>query len=268
MTSASPQRVSIMTRSRTIVFGLIPIIIILAIWEFSWQLGWYRSLSLPPPSAISDAFWARIADLTLLTELGTTLWRMLIGYLGASALGIAVGVAMGAFGVVNRLLGPLTELLRPIPVSALIPVAILFFGIHSEMKIAMVVYAALWPVLINTYTGVREVDPVLIDTARTFRVSSWSRLLRIQLPAAAPFIAAGMRISLAIAFVVTVVAEMIAGGDGIGSFILQKQRSFQVPDMYAAIVALAIVGYLLNASFVALERRVVFWGSAAHIEAN
>lgn len=242
--------------------GVLLVVALLVLWELSWQLDVYRATSLPPISRILVALWAETRELTLPRELGMTLWRLLAGFGLASLIGVVVGVAMGASKLVDSLLEPLTELLRPIPVSALVPVAILFFGIHSEMKIAMITYAALWPVLVNTYSGVREIEPVLVDTARTFREPRLRRLTRIQLPAAAPYIAAGMRISLAISLVVAVVAEMIAGGDGIGSYLLSRQRAFQVAEMYAAIVTLAVLGYLLNAAFVRLEQRIVFWSPA------
>lgn len=243
--------------------GVLLVLALLVVWELSWQLGWYRALSLPPVSDIAVALWSEVTGGALPREIGTTLWRLLVGFSIATVLGVVIGIAMGASRRIDLLLEPLTELLRPIPVSALVPVAILFFGIHSEMKLALIIYAALWPILINTYVGIRTVDPVLVDTARTFRVAPARRLLGIQLPAAAPFIAAGMRISLAVSLVVAVVAEMIAGGDGVGSYLLARQRSFRVAEMYGAIVSLALVGYSLNAIFVRLERRVVFWSPGA-----
>ncbi len=132
---------------------------------------------------------------------------------------------MGSIALVYRLLEPLTEFIRPIPAAAYIPVAILFLGIGNEMKIFVVFLACLFPILLNTYGGVRGVDPVLIDTGRTFGVSRFKALCQIVFPAALPSILTGMRISLGIALIVVVVAEMIAGNSGIGYYILDMQRS-------------------------------------------
>lgn len=242
--------------------GVALLIVLLAVWELTWRAGLIQSMSWPPASRVFAALLAEVLNRALLGELATTLWRVLSGFVIASAVAIVVGVCMGSFRAVHNLLEPVTELLRPIPVSALVPVAILFFGIHGEMKIAMVTYAAFFPVLISTYAGIREVDPVLRDTGRTFRMTRLERLRRIEIPAAAPFMAAGLRISLALSLVVAVVAEMVAGGDGVGSYLLFRQRAMRVAEMYAAIVALALLGYALNRLFVWLERRVVFWSSS------
>lgn len=242
--------------------GVALLIAILIAWEITWRLGWIQSMSWPAMSRVFTALIGEILNLTLLSELLTTLVRVLVGFTIASLVAVVIGMLMGSFRAVHNLLEPITELLRPIPVSALVPVAILFFGIHSEMKIAMVVFAAFFPVLISTYSGIREVDPVLRDTGRTFRMTRFQRLRRIEIPAAAPFIAAGLRISLALSLVVAVVAEMVAGGDGIGSYLLFRQRALRVAEMYAAIMSLAILGYVLNTVFVWLERRVVFWSSS------
>lgn len=239
--------------------GVALVLLLLVLWEISIRRGWYMSISLAAPTAIFRAMWLEVSQGSLLGEFGVSLWRILAGFALASLLGVCFGLAMGTSALFNRLFEPITELLRPIPVSALVPIAILFFGIHSQMKIAMITYAATWPILVNTLTGVREVDSVLIDTARTFGVGRFERLFKIEIPAAAPYIASGMRISLAVALVISVVAEMIAGGDGIGSFILQSQRSFRVPNMYASVFLLSVMGYGMNRMFVATEQRVIFW---------
>jgi NitT/TauT family transport system permease protein len=136
---------------------------------------------------------------------------------------------------------------------------ILFFGIGAEMKIAAAVLASFFPVLINTIQGVRGVDPVLINTGRTFGYSRAQILFKIQLPAAIPYITAGMRVGLGIALLATVVAEMLAGTGGLGSTILDHQRAFRIRDMYGWVVVLAVVGLALNTLMTVVERRLVPW---------
>jgi ABC-type nitrate/sulfonate/bicarbonate transport system permease component len=135
----------------------------------------------------------------------------------------------------------------------------LFLGIDNEMKVFMIAFGSFFPILLNTYSGVRSVDPVQVNTARTFGLSRFAIVKQIIVPAASPYIVTGMRVSLAIALILVVIAEMVASNNGMGFFILDTQRSFRVKEMYAGIIALAIVGYALNAAFLALERRLMAW---------
>jgi ABC-type nitrate/sulfonate/bicarbonate transport system permease component len=130
------------------------------------------------------------------------------------------------------------------------------------MKLTVIGLGVFFPVLINTVQGVRGVDPVLVDTGRTFRCGRAALLFRIVLPAALPLILAGMRVALGLGLILVVIAEMLAGTGGLGYLIIDMQRSFRVKDMYAWIVILAILGYGLNAVFLAIEQRVIHWALA------
>ena len=127
------------------------------------------------------------------------------------------------------------------------------------MKIFVIFLACLFPILLNTYGGVRGIDPVLVDTGRTFNVSRLRALWQIVFPAALPSILTGMRISLGIALIVSVVAEMISGNSGIGYFILDMQRVFRVPEMFAGIFTLGLLGYLINFAFLRVEGHFLRW---------
>ena len=244
----------------TRALGVALLVLLAVVWELSVVQGWIESLTWPRLSKVAVAFFETMRSGEIISEMWTTTWRIAVGFAVATVVGIVLGTLMGSLKWVDNLFEPITELLRPIPVSALVPVAILFFGIRGRMKIAMIVYAALWPVLLATYRGVKDADSVLIETSRTFGLSTGTILWKVRMPAAAPFIATGMRLSLAVALVVAIVAEMIAGGDGMGVYILQRQRTFQVPEMYAAIIVLAVFGYVLNRVFVLTEKKIVFWG--------
>jgi ABC-type nitrate/sulfonate/bicarbonate transport system permease component len=195
----------------------------------------------------------------LLKQLLPSLGRIFAGFGLAVLIAIPLGLLMGTIPFVYRLLEPITEIVRPIPSSAYIPVAILFLGIGNEMKIFVIFLACLFPVLLNTYGGVRSVDSVLIDTGRTFGVSRIKTLWQIVFPASLPSILTGMRISVGIALIVAVVAEMISGNSGIGYFILDMQRVFRVPEMFAGIFTLGILGYLINFLFLRIESYFLRW---------
>jgi ABC-type nitrate/sulfonate/bicarbonate transport system permease component len=166
---------------------------------------------------------------------------------------------MGRFPPLYNLLEPLVEVLRPLPKPALLPPLILFLGLGDPMKLTVVGLGVFFPVLINAVQGVRGVDPVLVNTGRTFRCGRLALLWKVVLPAAMPLILAGMRVALGLGLILVVIAEMLAGTGGLGYLIIDMQRSFRVRDMYAWIVILAVLGYALNAVFVVLERRVIHW---------
>jgi ABC-type nitrate/sulfonate/bicarbonate transport system permease component len=189
----------------------------------------------------------------------TTLMRFLTGYLIAAVLAITLGIMLGYFPFGHRLLETLIELLRPMPSVAIIPVAMLLLGIGDGMIVAVTVYASMWPILINTIDGVKHIDPVLVQTGRIFGVGPWRLLRSVIVPAASPSIVTGLRISLAIALIVVTTAEMIAGGTGMGFFILDAERSLRNSNMYAGIMVVSLLGYLLNRLFLLLEARVMRW---------
>jgi ABC-type nitrate/sulfonate/bicarbonate transport system permease component len=239
--------------------GVAFVLLLLAAWQTVIVTGLYESASLPSVSSILQKWWELVMDGTLPSELFVTLRRMFIGYAVAVGVGVVVGVAMGYSRFFFNLLEPLVELLRPVPSPAYIPLAILFFGLGESMKIFVVAFACVFPVLLNTYEAIRSIDPVLTDTGRTFGASRRQAIRTIYLPAATPGILTGMRISLGISLIVVVIAEMVASERGIGTFILSSQRLFQVPSMFAGIFTLAVVGYLLNQVLVQSQKYLLRW---------
>jgi ABC-type nitrate/sulfonate/bicarbonate transport system permease component len=239
--------------------GVAFIAVLLVMWEAAAATGTMPSLSFPRMSDILITLWNLTLSGEILRELGDSLWRMFAGYFIGVSLGVLLGLLMGYFRVFYNLLEPITEVLRPIPSPAYLPIVILFLGIDDEMKIFMIAFASLFPVLINTYSGVRSVDPIQLQTARTFGVAGRKLVWQIVLPAASPYIFTGMRVSLAVALIVMVISEMVAASSGIGFFILSAQRGFKIREMFAGVLTLAIVGYVLNRLFVAIENRVLAW---------
>jgi ABC-type nitrate/sulfonate/bicarbonate transport system permease component len=251
------RRLAVLWESRWL--GVAFIVALLVLWEIAAATGMMPAMSFPRMSAILATWWDLIVSGELLGELVPSLWRMFAGYFIGVALGVLVGLLMGYVRFFYTLLEPITEVLRPIPSPAYLPIVILFLGIDDEMKIFMIAFASFFPVLLNTYSGVRSVDPVQLQTARTFGVAGWKLLWQIVLPASSPYIFTGMRVSLAVALIVMVISEMVAASSGIGYFILSAQRGFKIREMFAGVLTLAALGYLLNRLFLAIENRVLAW---------
>jgi ABC-type nitrate/sulfonate/bicarbonate transport system permease component len=218
-----------------------------------------NALLFPPVSTIVSRFAELWRDGTFGSHLAPTLRRMALGYGLAAGLGIGLGLLMGYWSALYERLEAMLEFLRPLPPVAVIPVFMLFLGIGDEMKIAVVLFGALWPVLLNTIDGVRGVHPTMLEVARIYQFSTARTLRSVVLPAALPQIMAGLRIALGIALIVALVSEMVGATEGLGFFIRLAQRSFKMADMYAGVFLLAILGYCLNRGFLAVERRVMGW---------
>mgnify|MGYP001229682957 CR=1 FL=1 len=244
---------------RTSLLGLLSPVVVLSVWESAGAFGWVTPILLPRPSKMVGSLAGLIADGAVFPPLLYTVALFVVGYAIASILGVAIGVAMATSETMYGLLEPLVEILRPVPKSALVPVLFLFLGIGKTTMITVVVLAALFPVLISTFQGVRGLDPVLLETARTFQVSRMRTIFSIILPASLPMILAGMRVALGLGLVLVILAEMLAGEDGIGFRILDLQRAFQIRDMFAWIFVLVALGGGLMMLFDFVERTLVPW---------
>jgi ABC-type nitrate/sulfonate/bicarbonate transport system permease component len=238
---------------------------LLVLWGV-WSNG-SDTYYFPPLTDILSTF----ADTWLFERVGSdvvpSLERLGAGYAIACVAGIAVGLALGLSPTLRRAVDPVVQFLRAIPPPALLPFGILVLGVGASMKIFIIAFVCVWPVLLNAIDGVAGVEPVLRDTSRVYGIGRRDTLLRIMLPAAAPQIFAGMRTSLSLAIILMVISEMVASTNGIGYFVLQSQRSFAIEEMWSGILLLGILGYVLNAVFVLVERRVLRWHRGARVSA-
>lgn len=228
-------------------------------WEASVRSGAVRSDSWPAVSKVLDALLGGFRAEGWHEIFGSSLYRMSCGFLIAVVLGVATGLAMGASSRVYRTVLPTFEIFRVLPIPALVPPLIFLLGVDDALKITVIALAAFFPIALNTLAGVRAIDPIHMMVARTFRLPRRKVLLGIQLPSALPYVFAGCRISLGISLIVTVVAEMIAGSEGVGYYIVSMQYAMRADDMYAAIIMLSAIGYLLNRLFLVLEARAIHW---------
>jgi len=239
--------------------GILLLLLLVGLWEIVSQFQVVNSVFLPPFSKVINTFFVKIFDITFLADVIMTILRCFSGFVIASLTGILIGLLMGQSKRIYYLFEPLIEILRPIPSAAIIPIAILFLGIGDEMKIFVIFFACLWPILINSMDGAKNIDPLIIDTAHTFDLNPRDFLFKIIIPASTPGIVTGMRISLAISLILAVTVEMIAGNDGLGFYILDMERSFKFPEMYAGIVFIGILGYILNNLFLKLTSGIMKW---------
>ena len=226
-----------------------------------------KTYYFPPLSDIFTAF----KDNWLFSRVGSdvvpSMVRMWVGFGIAVVVGVGGGLLLGLSRRARRAADPILEFLRAIPPPALLPFAILVLGVGNDMKVFIIALVCLFPVLLNTIDGVTGVDPTLRDTTRVYGISRDDRLWRVMLPAASPQIFAGMRISLSLALILMVISEMVASTNGIGYFVLQSQRTFAIPEMWSGIFLLGILGYVFNAGFILIERRVLRWHRGARASA-
>jgi ABC-type nitrate/sulfonate/bicarbonate transport system permease component len=242
--------------------GIIFLLFLALIWEIVSRNKVISPLYFPPVSKNLVVFYHLMLHGTLPLELVRSLGRIFTGFFLAVVIMVPLGIGMGLFKPIYNLFEPLTELLRPLPPPALIPVVMLFLGIGEAMKIIVIAFACSFPILINTIDGVRSVEPTFVDTAKTFGRNRFEIILQVILPASLHQIFTGWRIALPIALIVDIVSEMVGALNGIGRFILVMQRSFDIPEMYAGIFLVALVGYALNALLRLLNKAVIGWHKA------
>jgi ABC-type nitrate/sulfonate/bicarbonate transport system permease component len=241
---------------------------VLAGLAVAWQLLAVLAndpVSWPPFTEVVARLWsAWVTDPAAWSDaIAPSLARLLAGWAMAVVAGITIGTLLGLSASARDYLGPTISFLRAIPPPALLPLFIVLLGIGDGMKAALIGFGAVWPILLNTADGVASVEPLQRDTARAYRIGFRDELLRILLPAAAPKIFAGLRISLSIAVILMVISEMIATVDGVGFALVQAQRSFRALDVWSAIVLLGVIGFVLNAALGVVEGRALRWHRGA-----
>ena len=235
----------------------VPVTIVLA-WE-----AWARSADSqfwPPPSTIVSQF----RDLWLFAQFRSdvvpSLVRILLGFGIGSAIGILLGVPLGLSLWARKFAMPHVEYWRAMPPPALLPISvILLHSIGNLQKVSFIAFFCIFPVLLNTIDGVRSLDPTLVDTARAYGIPVNERIRRIVLPAAFPQISAGMRTSLSLAVIIMVVAEYFSSTSGVGYVLLISKNTFQLGPMWAAILLIGVIGYVLNLAYLLVERRLLAW---------
>jgi NitT/TauT family transport system permease protein len=247
---------SVLTRSYVILAFL-------AAWELAPRLHLVEPAFLPPLSEVLTTGWSLVKSGELLQHVRASLSRSLIGFALAIVSGVPLGFLIGWYKGVANTLNPLLEALRNTAALALLPVFILLLGIGETSKIALILYACSWPILLNTVSAVRSVDPLLIKSARTMGLGSAQLFRKVILPASVPSIFVGIRLAGATSLVVLVAAEMIGAKAGLGYMIIYAQYNFQIPHMYFGILTITVIGVVFNALLHSIERHFTAWKPAS-----
>src|SRR5215218_3388450 len=243
------------------VLGWVVFAAAVGIWELSARGE--GSFLVPTASAVAERAWHVWPTSEFLRNVEASLRRLAAGYAIGASVGVAVGVSMGSSRPLRLALEPLVELLRATPAVALVPALIVILGVGDRMLIAVIAFGVVFPVLVNSMDGVRAASPELRETASLFRMGRAERMLRVDLPAALPSIFAGLRVAVSIGLVMVVVSEFVGGGDGLGHYLLVERSQFNIPEMYAGILFLGLLGFVLNGVVVLVERRALFWHRGA-----
>lgn len=233
----------------TIVAGLL-------VWEIAIRTGILSFNYLPPPSRVVVGLGELVSSGELQTNLRHTVVAALSGWILAAGVGIALGALLGLLRPLWRYSMASVEALRSLPIVAFVPVAVLLLGFTTKMEIVVAFYAALWPILLNTYGGIRSVDRSLIEVGNVMGLSYLASLWKLRLPAATPYIVVGLRLGLAVSFVLTLVAEMIGNPAGLGFALVQKGEALKSAQMFAYVVVIGLVGVVLNGVLMTLARGV------------
>jgi ABC-type nitrate/sulfonate/bicarbonate transport system permease component len=231
----------------------------LALWEALPRLGVLPGDYIPPASRVLARLVALLGTGAFWGDVGATLQGWAVGLFISAVVAIPLGLLIGTNAYLYRATRAIVEFLRPIPSVALIPLAILVYGISFNMKVFLVTFATFWPILIQAIYGVQDVDPVARDTARSFGLGRVSTFVTVSLPSALPYIATGLRVASSLALILAITAELVAGVPGLGRSILIAQSSGRNDTMYALIVTTGLLGYGLSALLRRAERRVLRW---------
>ncbi|MCG5219076.1 ABC transporter permease [Streptosporangium sp. KLBMP 9127] len=234
----------------------------LLIAEALGRTGVIDPVVLPLASTVLGETLGLAADPDFLLQLGNTLDACGVGLLFSVAIAVPAGVLLGTFRKVERSARPLVEFLRPIPSVALIPVAQFLFRDPEYAKVSLVIFAASWPLLINTMYGMREVDPLAKETLRSFGFGPLAVIGRVSLPSAAPFIVTGLRIAVSVTLIVAVSVELFVGGTGLGTFMSAAAAGNQRAEMLGAVVWAGLLGLAANGLLAGAERRLFRWHHA------
>jgi len=232
---------------------------LLVLWQVLADREFISPVFFPTPTRTLAELYRQVAEGTIWTPLGATTLRMFYGWVLASLLGVVIGAAIGSSRTAREFLEPLLEFTRPLPASAIIPAAILFLGLSNAMSISVIAFGAIWPVLLASVHGFSSVEPQLLEVSGTLRLTRAQFIAKIAAPSALPDILAGARVSLAISLILAVVTEMQASQPGLGHNILLAQRSFRSPELYAGIVTLGLMGFVVNQGILKVEERLLGW---------
>jgi NitT/TauT family transport system permease protein len=241
------------------LYGLLSVFVFLALWEIAPRTGLVDPAFLPPFSRVVVAFWNLLVSGELIGDALISAQRALFGFGLGIVIAIPLGLALGGLKALERIADPLLQIFRQTSALALFPVFMLFLGIGEVSKVAIIFWGVLWPILLNTIAGVKNVDPLLVKAARAMGTSPSTLFLKVVLPGAFPSIFTGVRLSATYAILMLIAAEMLGANSGLGYLLNESNLNFQIPNLYAAIIALALLGLAINYLLLGIEGRTMRW---------
>jgi ABC-type nitrate/sulfonate/bicarbonate transport system permease component len=250
------------------VMGLIGVIGFLAIWELIPALGIIQARYLPPASEVLMALVTDFGLTAFWEAVGETMLAWFIGLTASVAIATVVGLLIGMSPFLRRFTNSTIEFLRPIPSVALIPLAVLLFGVKIESTLMLVMYACFWQVLIQVLYGVADVDNVAMQTAKSYGFSTWQRIRDVVFPTVLPYLMTGLRLAASVALILAITAELVIGSPGLGREIALAQSGGAISGMYALILATGLLGVLINVTMRFVEKRVLAWHPSIRGEAT
>lgn len=258
---------------RPTLLRIAPAVGLLVVWQVITTTGDW--VFFPPPSQILVRLYENWFSAPLSSGLLTqgfwvdvvpSVGRAVAGLAIAIVIGITLGVIAGQWTSAAAYIDPPVNFMRSLPKPAIVPIFLLVLGATDGMRIGLIAFGCIWPILLNTMQGVRSVDPAYRQTATAFHIPTLVTFFRVILPAASPKIAAGIRVSLSLALILMVLSEWMLAMNGLGYFLISAQRKFQVLDLWSSIVLLGLIGYALNVAFLAVEHRLLGWHRATSLQ--
>jgi ABC-type nitrate/sulfonate/bicarbonate transport system permease component len=243
----------------TAVVGVAGVAGALAAWQAVSAGEVLDSTSFPPPTEVLDALVRVVGESWFWTALGETAKSTLLGLLITVAIALPLGAALGLSETAFRSCRLVIEFLKPIPVVALLPLALLMYGTTLQMKLVLICFGTLWPLLMQVIYGVQNVDAVAAETARAYRLRRTRWLVSVVLPSAAPFIATGLRVAGVTALLLSIVTELVGGAAGLGLQITRAQSAADYDELYALVVITGVLGIAVNGVLRRMERRTLRW---------
>lgn len=238
---------------------LLGLVLLALVWELVPRLGLVDAHFVDPLDEVLAAWWGMAADGTLWDQLWPSLVRIVCGFGMAVVVGVPLGTVIAWYRSVREITTPVLEVFRNTAALALLPVFTLVLGIGELSKIVIVCYACLFPIVLNTVSGIAHVDKQLLRTARVLGLSPVKTFLQVALPAALPTIFTGIRIAGAASVLVLIAAEMVGATAGLGFYINYAQMNYLIPQMYATILTTTLLGLAVNYGLIALEKRFSRW---------
>jgi ABC-type nitrate/sulfonate/bicarbonate transport system permease component len=248
------------------LLGILGIIGFLATWELIPRLGLIDERFLPPASEVIAALVVDFGLTAFWVAVGETMKAWFLGLLMAVAAAVLLGFIIGSSDFLRKATNSTIEFLRPIPSVALIPLAVLLFGVKIESSLLLIVYASFWQVLIQVLYGVADVDMVANNTAKTYGLGRMARIRYVVFPTALPYLMTGVRLAAAVALVLAITAELVIGSPGLGREIALAQSGGAISGMYALVLATGLIGVLINTLMRQIEKRILGWHSSIRSE--